>query len=142
VHSICAQTALQLQRKVRKNGVSFLLPNGKSLVIAEDSGIGVASGLFWHGLDGYEPETSRVLRFLFERSRTFVDVGANYGFYSVLGALWNPDLKVIAFEPVSAIFEGLKRNVHGNSLAERVVCENFALASDSGTATLFLPNTD
>jgi len=29
------------------------LPNGKSLSIGRDSGIGIASLLFWHGLDGF-----------------------------------------------------------------------------------------
>ncbi|HYA61792.1 MAG TPA: hypothetical protein VED66_01230 [Candidatus Sulfotelmatobacter sp.] len=29
-----------------------------------------------------------------------MDVGANYGFYSLLAALWNQVLRVVAFEPV------------------------------------------
>ena len=107
--------------------------------IGGDSGIGIASLLFWHGLDGFEPETSRALRFFFERAATFLDVGANCGLYSILGALWNPNLEVVAFEPVPAIFDGLKKNVQLNQLEGRVRCENVALSSESGRATLFLP---
>jgi len=55
---------------------------------------------FWNGLEGFEPDTSRTLRFFFETTATFVDVGANYGFYSLLAALWNQVLRVVAFEPV------------------------------------------
>ena len=95
-----SRLALRIERSVRKNGVTIQLPNGKNLTIGRDAGIGMASLLFWHGLDGYEPETSRTLRFLFERAATFIDVGANCGLYSVLGPLWNPNLQVIAFEPV------------------------------------------
>ena len=98
--------------------------------------------LFWLGLDGFEPETSRTLRFFFERAATFIDVGANCGLYSVLSALWNPDLEVVAFEPVPSIFDGLKKNILLNQLEGRVRCENMALSGESGRATLFLPRSE
>jgi FkbM family methyltransferase len=139
---ISARTARGLEQKVRKNGVLIRLPNGKNMSIGRDAGIGIASTLFWHGLDGYEPETSRTLRFFFERASTFVDVGANCGLYSVLGALWNPSLEVVAFEPVPAIFEGLKKNVLLNGLQGRVRCENIALSSETGRTAFFLPKSE
>jgi FkbM family methyltransferase len=142
LHFVLARTALNIEQKVQKNGVTIRLPNGKTMSIERGSGIGLASLLFWHGLDGYEPETSRTLRFFFERVTKFVDVGANCGLYSVLGALWNPNLDVIAFEPVPPIFSSLKRNVLLNRLERRVRCENVALSSKSGTATLFLPRSE
>jgi FkbM family methyltransferase len=124
---------------VHRDGAAIRLPNGKIMRIARDCGVWIATALFWHGLDGHEPETSRALRFLFERSATFIDVGANYGFYSILGALWNPNLRVVAFEPVPQIHEGLKQNVALNGLENRLVCENLALADRCGKATFFLP---
>jgi FkbM family methyltransferase len=136
---VSAQAALQIERKVRKNSVTIRLPNGKDLSIGRDSGIAIASLLFWHGLDGFEAETSRTLRFFFERAATFIDVGANCGLYSLLGALWNSNLQVIAFEPVPPIFAGLSNNVLLNRLQDRVRCENLALSRESGRATLFLP---
>jgi FkbM family methyltransferase len=139
---VSSQAARYIQQTVRKNGVTIRLPNGKDMSIATNSGIGISSQLFWHGLDGYEPETSRTLRLLFERAATFIDVGANCGYYSVLAALWNPDLKVVAFEPVPPIFSRLKRNVLLNRLESRVHCENIALSSKGGKATLFLPKGD
>jgi FkbM family methyltransferase len=137
--SVSGGLALRLQRSVRKNGVTIQLPNGKNLTIGRDAGVGLASLLFWHGLDGYEPETSRTLRSLFERAATFIDVGANCGLYSILGPLWNPNLQVVAFEPVPEIFERLTRNVRLNQLQGRVRCENAALSSQSRRAVLFLP---
>jgi FkbM family methyltransferase len=131
--------ALRLQHSVRKNGVTIQLPNGKNLTLGRDAGVGLASLLFWHGLDGYEPETSRTLRSLFERAATFIDLGANCGLYSILGPLWNPNLQVVSFEPVPEIFERLTRNVRLNQLEGRVRCENAALSSQSGRAVLFLP---
>ncbi len=142
VRFISARTARFLEHKIRKNGVMIRLPNGKNLSIGRDAGIGIASALFWHGLDGYEPETSRTLRFFFERAATFIDVGANCGLYSALGALWNPTLQVVAFEPVPAIFEGLKKNVVLNGLEGRVRCENIALSSEGGRTAFFLPEAE
>jgi len=80
--------------RLRKNSAAIELPNGRNLRFARDVGFAFSSVLFWKGLDGFEPETSRTLRFFFERSATFVDVGANYGYYSILGALWNPAVVV------------------------------------------------
>ena len=137
--SVSRRVALRMQQSVRKNGVTLRLPNGKKLTIGRDAGIGVASLLFWHGLDGYEPETSRTLRSLFEHAATFIDVGANCGLYSLLGPLWNPNLQVIAFEPVPEIFEKLERNVRLNQLENRVHCENIALSCQSGRRKFFLP---
>ena len=139
LRSACLGLAAQIQSKVHKDTASIRLPNGQRMRIARGCGTWIATALYWHGLDGHEPETSRTLRFLFERSATFIDVGANYGFYSILGALWNPKLRVIAFEPVPQICEGLQRNVALNRLGDRIVCENLALADRCGKAAFFLP---
>jgi FkbM family methyltransferase len=142
LHRACSWWAKQLSTKVRRNGVSLRLPNGKTMKIARDGGIQLASALFWHGLAGHEPDTSQTLLFFFERSAVFVDVGANYGLYSLLAALWNPSIRVVAFEPLLPIFENLKKNVALNGLVDRIVCENVALANNSGRATLYLPASE
>jgi FkbM family methyltransferase len=139
LHSACLGLAIQIRRTVHKDSAGIRLPNGKIMRIARGCGVWIATAIFWYGLDGHEPETSRTLQFLFERSTTFIDVGANYGFYSILGALWNPSLRVTAFEPVPQIHEGLKQNVTLNRLHDRIVCENLALADRFGKATFFLP---
>ncbi|PYX61131.1 MAG: hypothetical protein DMG73_04770, partial [Acidobacteria bacterium] len=43
---VCRQVSTQLERKVRKNGVTVPLPNGRTLRLARDSGVGMASLLF------------------------------------------------------------------------------------------------
>lgn len=139
LYSACLALATEIPRKVHQDAASIQLPNGQTVRIARGCGTWIATALFWHGLDGHEPETSQTLRFLFERSATFIDVGANYGFYSLLGALWNPKLRVVAFEPVPQIYEGLRQNVALNRLDDRIVCENLALSDRSGNATFFLP---
>lgn len=139
LHRVCSTCERQLQSKVKRNGIAVRLSNGTTLRVARDAGVGIASSLYWHGIAGVEPETSEILRFFLERSSVFLDVGANYGYYSLLASLWNPAVRVIAFEPVPAIYEGLVKNVSLNHLTGQVFCENMALGSSSGTSTLYLP---
>src|SRR4051812_38803157 len=141
VHALCSVCAREIQTRVKRNGVAVRLPNGKTMRIDRDAGSSLASVLYWSGIAGAEPETSQALRFFFERSEVFLDVGANYGLYSLLAGLWNPTLRVVAFEPIPQIYEGLKRNVAANHLTARVVCENLALSSHSGPTTLYLPSS-
>jgi FkbM family methyltransferase len=142
VRSGCLHLSTQIQRKVKKNGAAIPLPNGRILQIDRDAGVNLASLLFWNGLDGYEAQTSLTLRFFFERATNFVDVGANYGVYSILGALWNQNLRVVAFEPVPQIRRALTRNIALNGLEKQVTVHQIALADRTGTATFYLPSTD
>lgn len=139
IHAACAQVAWQLPRSVRKNGVSLHLPNGRKLRLCRDSGVDLASLLYWRGVEGYEPQTCRTLRFFFDRVSSFVDVGANYGFYSLLAALSNPKLRVLAFEPVPAISASLRKNIAINELQTQVELFQVALSSHTGVEKFFLP---
>lgn len=132
----------QIRCKIRKNGISLRLPNGRRLKLARNAGIGFASGLYWNGFENYEAATSRTLRFFFERVNTFVDVGAHIGFYSLLAGHWNPHLRVLAFEPVPQIFAQLQANIRANELSERVTPLQIALSDKTGTDTLYLPPSD
>ena len=142
IHFACSRLSTQIERKVKKNAVAILLPNGRILRVARDAGVSMGSLLFWKGLNGHEPKTSETTRFFFDKISTFVDVGANYGFYSILGALWNPKLHVVSFEPVPQVHRGLTKNIALNRLEEQVSAHQLALADRTGTATLYLPTTE
>jgi FkbM family methyltransferase len=142
VERSCRAISHGLRSHVPRNGMKFRLPNGQILRMGRDSGIYLASGLFWGGLDSFEPHTSRTLRFFFSRAASFVDVGANYGFYSLLAAHWNPNLQVVAFEPVPQIFERLNRNIELNGLQQRIRSYCLALSDRSGPAKLYVPRSE
>lgn len=131
----------RLRLHIARNGIEFPLPNGRTLRIGRDSGIAISTALHWGGLDAFEPATSRTLRYFFSRASVFVDVGANYGFYSMLAALWNPDIRGVAFEPVPQIFVRLQDNIRLNHLQDRVVAHRLALSDTSGNARLFVPTS-
>jgi FkbM family methyltransferase len=67
--------------------------------------------------DYYEKNTIRHLKRLCERSFTFVDVGANIGFYSlVMGKLLQETGIVYSFEPNGYTYEKFKENIELNQL--------------------------
>lgn len=142
VWSVCRFLANSIQTKIKRDGVTTTLPNGSVMRLARNTAVGMSSLLFWSGIDGYEAETSKTLRFFFSHASTFIDVGANCGLYSVLACLWNPRIKVLAFEPFQPIYDRLRKNIDLNHLNERVVCENLALSSHSGTRTFYIPQSD
>ena len=70
---------------------------------------------------------------------TVFDVGANIGIYSVLAArATGPHGRVVAFEPVPANIDLLRRNLESNSVTQGVHVVEAAVGSEAGELTLFL----
>jgi FkbM family methyltransferase len=87
--------------------------------------------------DWFEAEVAFVRRMLLP-GMTVVDVGANYGIYSLVSAsLVGSDGKVIAFEPASSTADYLTRSMQLNGF-ENVRLFRCALSDHSGETSLFL----
>jgi FkbM family methyltransferase len=121
--------------------VSVQMPGGKSLKLASAGQNYLSFELFWRGTEYYEPITTLVLQELAQDGGTFLDVGANIGFYSLVLATSRPPVEIIAFEPNPKNFELLRHNVLANHL-QRVRCEHLALSDAEGTAALYLSASD
>jgi FkbM family methyltransferase len=65
---------------------------------------------------GYEAEEFKLVREITTSSKTFVDVGANTGIFSIFAAKANPELKVLSFEPHPSNYSRLQRNIEVNQL--------------------------
>jgi FkbM family methyltransferase len=90
-------------------------------------------------LGTFEPqETSSVSRYL-RPGMTFVDVGANVGYYTALAAkkVAGGGGRVVAFEPSPYAFERLGRMVQANRL-EHVTVVNAGLSDSSGKTKIYL----
>jgi FkbM family methyltransferase len=85
----------------------------------------------------YERYTARLVARVLSRHSLFVDIGANYGFYTLLAATQHPQLEVLALEPVEATFEVLKRNTELLSLGN-VRLHQLAAADADGTASFHI----
>ncbi len=91
--------------------------------------------------DGFlEQWTTSTLLNILKPGMTFIDAGANVGFFTLLGAkAVGPAGKVYAFEPEPHTFSFLSRNVILNGLYW-VKAENRALSDKTGKAPLFTSN--
>jgi FkbM family methyltransferase len=89
-------------------------------------------------LDQYEPAVAARIRALLSLGMVFCDVGANLGVFSLLASrLVGDSGRVLAFEPVPANYEVLKRNVELNGCTNvRIVTK--AVSDQPGTATIHL----
>ena len=68
--------------------------------------------------------------------RSFVDIGANIGYFSILVAKNNPSCKVYSFEPTPSIFNQLKENLQLNELSN-VSANQVALSNHEGNLRLY-----
>lgn len=94
-------------------------------------------GLLWAVMGKkYEPGTTNLLLREVKEGMIFVDVGANIGYFTVLGAQKvGQGGKVFAFEPSSKYFSRLEENIRINGF-ENVTAKNFALGEEEGTIQL------
>jgi len=85
----------------------------------------------------FEPHETRLVRRYLKPGMTFVDVGANVGYYTALAAhLAAAQGRVIAFEPSPYAFERLTRMIAGNGL-KQAEAVNAALGDEPGTLDLY-----
>lgn len=106
----------------------------KLLVPGHD--LGLAPGL----LGGYyEKVQLSIYEKLAAESKTIVDVGANIGLYSLIGAKNVAKKgKVIAFEPIPDNIKLLKRNIKLNAADEKIVIADYALGEDDRTLEIYI----
>lgn len=86
--------------------------------------------IFWNGPENFE--YTKLFTQLIMRVNTFYDIGANIGYYSLLGASLNPDLQVMSFEPARGPKHYLKVNIARNNLNDRIHLTESALSEKEG----------
>jgi FkbM family methyltransferase len=91
--------------------VSILGGDVSMKVIPRDA---IGKGIFLYGV--FEQAVTRFFQSVLTPGATFVDVGANRGYYTLLAARQvGSHGRVIAFEPVPSLFEDLRSNVERNA---------------------------
>ncbi len=85
--------------------------------------------LFWKGYRNFE-YTDIFLR-LIKKVDSFYDIGANIGYYSLLAAFENKNIKVTGFEPAAGPLYFFKENIRINKF-NNIKIEPFALSHING----------
>jgi FkbM family methyltransferase len=81
-----------------------------------------------------EPATAKFIRDTLKRGQTFVDIGANYGYYSVLAAKCGA--KVVSYEPDETSFKRLTRNLKLNGVKSEL--HKAAVSDHEGTIDFYV----
>lgn len=68
--------------------------------------------------------------------RSFVDIGANLGYFSVLVSKMNPKAMVYSYEPMPFLYASLKRNIKINGLSNIEAVQS-AISDKVGTIEIF-----
>lgn len=86
----------------------------------------------------WEPNLTSFLigRLSGQRGRTFIDVGANVGYFSILAGKMMPEGSVVSIEAYPSIFQKLKGNVESNHL-ENVRLVQCAATAQAGSIEIF-----
>ena len=92
--------------------------------------------LFWEGIYGYDYPVMKVFSQLITQSSVFIDIGANIGYYSILAAKLNPELKIFAFEPSPGAFDFLSDNIRLNN-SKNIFPHKLALSNVEGKLTFY-----
>lgn len=115
--------------------VSTTLGNGMKIKVFRYDPIG--DGIRKSGY--YEPDTVEIIKSIIKPGKTFIDIGANIGQYTLIAA--GIGVPVQSFEPDPGIFEVLKANIAANNLSN-VACHRIALSSKKGTAEFHESNAE
>ena len=93
-------------------------------------------------LGEYEPEQTSWVRQCIGKGDWFVDIGANFGWYTTLACQVVGDTgHVVAFEPSPTAFDALVKVVADNQV-NNVTLERSAAGSENGEMTLYMPDDD
>jgi FkbM family methyltransferase len=100
------------------------------------------TGRMLYATGEYESETSRLVERLLGPGDTMIDVGANIGYFTILGARTVGGRgRVVAFEPMPQVRARLEQNIALNQLTN-VAVRNEALSDASGPITFYAGPAD
>jgi FkbM family methyltransferase len=113
---------------------------GKKIVCAtKPSEHWVVAKFYWEGCASIDAESLAVFCKRVCSSDVILDIGANWGYYTLLAGAIAPHAKIIAFEPHPFWFEQLKRNVIINNF-KNVRVERLAVGEMAGSAPFYIDN--
>jgi FkbM family methyltransferase len=121
--------------KVPVTGNIRITEGEKSILFYSNETSPMTRILFWEE-DGFSFEFSQIFIELIKRSKTYMDIGANVGYYSLLAKTFNKDIKVYAFEPSNGPHYFFTQNILLNNFKD-ITLEKIALSDRNDTIHFF-----
>lgn len=110
--------------------VRIRLSNGLEFQMKTNQTSYVTKLLYWNGASTFEYTT--IFEKLVMKIDTFIDIGANTGYYSLLAATANKKIKIYSFEPAKGPAYYLKNNIRLNQLQQNIKDHDLALSDHKG----------
>ncbi|KPL16475.1 MAG: hypothetical protein AMS26_04510 [Bacteroides sp. SM23_62] len=109
--------------------IRISIGDGKTLKLKTNQTNYITRLLFYRGYLNFE--YTNIFISLIRKINSFYDIGANIGFYSLMGAKINETLKVTGFEPATGPSFYFNENVRLNNL-NNIITEKLALSHKEG----------
>lgn len=98
-------------------------PGGRENITLSAADSWMTRVLYWHGAAAYEGAEAEYWERACRRANKVLELGANIGYYSVVGALANPSCEYLAFEPHPATATVARTNLGLNGIENARVVE-------------------
>jgi FkbM family methyltransferase len=119
--------------------IRFSLPNKQNVKIYSRGDDYVSTQAYWKGYEGYEGPSIKLFYHLTLQTSVVIDIGANIGYYTLIGAMANKQALIYSFEPVPSIYQRLVKNCSINNLKNtRLV--NAAVGNLEGSIKFYMPS--
>lgn len=121
-----------LPKKIRLHPsgiVKIKIAPGKNIVLKTNQTCFITSTIFYNK---NKFEYAAIFMVLISKVNVFFDIGANIGYYSVLGGVINTKLKIYAFEPATGASIYCAENIRLNNIEKKVNLFKLALSDKKG----------
>lgn len=98
----------------------------------------IEAQLFWQGFQEADESAVELFKRLLPSDGVFVDIGANIGSFTLVGAKYSPSGYTHAFEPSDFHRQRLSHNIELNGF-HNITVNSVGLSDQSGEATLHIP---
>ncbi|AUC75486.1 FkbM family methyltransferase [Olleya sp. Bg11-27] len=123
-------TIFKSKIKIPPSGLLNLKTDSGTIKIETNQTSYLTQLLYWNGYKDFE--YSEIFESLVKDKNTFLDIGSNIGYYSLLAIQANPTINVIAFEPAIGPKYYLEKNIKLNNFEKNIKPIDIALSDCNG----------
>lgn len=138
IYNLSQYLIVFISRSIKINGRTITY-SGYRIKFPKNVGINFSTQVFWNGTEGVEPLTVRTLIPIFRNFDIFLDVGSNFGIYSVIAQKANQNMIVFCFEPLQNIYKDNLRFHNLNGCNNQYVL-NMAVSNVMDDVNFYVPD--